>query len=282
MPTSAPCKPVDSPCLVKPGTAARLNKRPTDAGDADVDKKDAKAQTKKNLDALDTLQEALYANGKHAVLVVFQAIDAGGKDSTIRHVLGPLNPQGVNVSSFKVPSPLEMAHDYLWRYQLHTPVKGNIHVFNRSHYESVIVERVKDLTPEKVWRKRYEQINQWEEMLASEGTLIVKFFLHLSKKEQAERFRDRLVRPDKWWKFSEADLAERGRWDLYHAAFEDALTNCSTPHGPWYAVPADQKWYRDLVVSTVLRKSLESLDLEYPKPAEGMAAKIDEFLAALE
>ena len=282
MPATAHVKPVDSPCLVKPGTAAKLHKRPTDSTGSDADKKDSKKQFKKNVDALDTLQEALYAGADRAVLVVLQAIDAGGKDSTIRHVFGPLNPQGVNVSSFKVPNATEAAHDYLWRYHLKTPERGYIRIFNRSHYESVLVERVKDLTPEKVWRKRYEQINQWEAILASEGTLVVKFFLHLSQKEQAERFRDRLTRPDKWWKFNPADLEERKRWYDYMGAFEDALTNCSTPHAPWYAIPADQKWYRNLMISDILRRSLEALDLKYPEPAPGMAGQIDEFLAALE
>ena len=282
MPTQTPKNPIDSPCLVRPATAAKLSKRPTDADKASIEKDDAKDQTKKNLDALDTLQETLYAQSKYAVLVVFQAIDAGGKDSTIRTIFGPINPQGVRVSSFKVPTPIEAAHDYLWRYHQKTPPKGTIGVFNRSHYESVLVERVKNLVPDKVWRRRYEQINQWEAMLASEGTLILKFFLHLSKEEQAERFRDRLVRPDKWWKFSESDLDERGRWDDYMAAFEEALTETSTPHAPWYAVPADQKWYRNLVVSDVLRRSMEQLDLSYPQPAPGMADKIDQFLAALE
>ena len=282
MSRATPPVPVDSPHLVKPGTSAKLRKRPTDAADSELDKSDAKDKHKENLNALDKLQETLYADSRHAVLCVFQALDAGGKDSTIRHVFGPLNPQGVRVSSFKIPSTEELSHDFLWRYHRQTPAKGHVGVFNRSHYESVLVERVKDIVPEKIWRRRYEQINAWEAMLAAEGTIILKFYLHLSREEQAERFRDRLTRPDKWWKFSENDLAERERWDAYTAAFEDALTHTSTPHAPWYAVPADQKWYRNLVVGDVLRRSLESLDLSYPQPPTGMAERIDEFLAALD
>ena len=273
---------VDSPYLIRPGAPVDLSRMPTDARHVDADKDDARKLTDKHLDALDDLQEVLYAGAQRAVLVVLQAIDAGGKDSTIRSVFGNLNPQGVRVASFKTPTPLELSHDFLWRYHLQVPPKGYVTVFNRSHYEAVIVERVKGIAPEEVWRRRYGQINEWERTLVSEGTLILKFFLNLSKKEQAERFRDRLSRPDKWWKFSEGDLVERRSWDDYQAAFADALAHCSTDWAPWYCVPADQKWYRNLVIAGVVRTALEGLGLEYPKPAPGTADRIDEFLAALD
>ena len=273
----------DSPYRV-PHDAAdsfELDALPTDAAKAEVDKKEAKHANKANRKALTDLQERLYAGSEHAVLVVLQAIDAGGKDSTIRRCLGHLNPQGVRVQSFKQPSSLELSHDFLWRYHQHAPVRGNIGVFNRSHYESVLVERVKRLVPEPTWRGRYEQINAFEQMLVSEGTIILKFFLHLSRDEQAERFRDRLVEPEKWWKFSESDLEERARWPAYQSAFRDALAYCSTPHAPWYAVPADQKWYRDYVITGVVRQTLERLDLQFPTPAEDTAERVKEFLERL-
>ena len=273
---------IDSPFLIRPGERAGLSDRPTDAREAQIDKEEARRLTRKNLERLDELQEILYAESKHAILIVLQAMDAGGKDSTIRKVFGRMNPQGVRVSSFKVPTELELSHDYLWRYHQQTPPKGHVGIFNRSHYESVLVERVKEIVPESVWRRRYEQINAWERMLASEGTLILKFYLHLSKKEQADRFRDRLVRPDKWWKFNENDLVERERWPGYQAAFEDALTHCSTEAAPWYAIPADQKWYRDLVISDIVVKAMRSLDPQYPEPAPGLAGQIESFLAMLD
>ena len=284
----APATFPDSPFRVPHGTGDPLASGfdlaalPTDAAGADVDKKEAKKRITANLKELTDLQERLYAGQARAVLVVLQAIDAGGKDSTIRRVLGHLNPQGVRVWSFKQPSALEASHDYLWRYHAKAPARGMIGVFNRSHYESVLVERVKDLTPEATWRRRYAQINAFEATLASEGTTVLKFFLHLSRDEQADRFRDRLTEPEKWWKFSESDLEERSRWPAYTAAFRDALAACSTPHAPWYAIPADQKWYRDLLISTVLRDALRSLDLEFPAPAPDMGERVEKFLAALD
>jgi PPK2 family polyphosphate:nucleotide phosphotransferase len=273
---------VDSPYLIQPGSRCDLSEMPTDARDLEITKKDARKETHKQTKRLDELQEVLYAESKHAVLIVLQAIDAGGKDSTIRKVFGRMNPQGVRVSSFKVPTPLERSHDYLWRYHIATPPKGHIGIFNRSHYESVLVERVKEIVPEAVWSKRYEQINQWEQMLASEGTLILKFYLHVSLEEQAERLRDRLVRPDKWWKFNPDDLAERERWKLYREAFDDVLTHCSTEHAPWYSIPADQKWYRNLVISEIVLKAITQLDSQYPEPEEGLEGKIKAFLEQLD
>ena len=273
---------IESPHLVEPGKPIDLSTTPTDGNGSGLSKDEAKRLTGKHLKRLDELQEVLVAERKHAVLVVFQAIDTGGKDSTIRGVFEPLDPQGVSVASFRVPTPVELSHDFLWRYHMACPPKGHITFFNRSHYESVLVERVKEIVPESVWRGRYAQINEFERMLASEGTTILKFFLHISKKEQAQRFRDRLTEPEKWWKFNEADLAERRQWDDYQAAFQDALNHCSTPWAPWYAIPADQKWYRNLQVAEIVRKKLESLDLCYPRPDPALKEKISGFLSALD
>jgi PPK2 family polyphosphate:nucleotide phosphotransferase len=273
---------IESPHLVEPGKPVQISRLPTDSDGSGMEKDGAKALTEEHVKRIDVLQEVLHAQSEHAVLIVLQAMDAGGKDSTIRDVFELLNPQGVNVASFKVPTPLELSHDYLWRYHMQCPPKGHITIFNRSHYESVLVERVREIVPEEVWRRRYEEINAFERMLAAEGTVILKFFLHISKKEQAKRFRDRLKEPEKWWKFNENDLAERRLWDDYQAAFEDLLSRCSTPWAPWYAIPADQKWYRNLHVSQVVRKRLEALDLRYPQPAPGLDEKIADLLARLD
>jgi PPK2 family polyphosphate:nucleotide phosphotransferase len=273
---------IESPHLVEPGKQIDLAAAPTSADGLGLSKEEAKALAAKHIKRIDKLQEVLFAEGKHAVLIVLQAIDTGGKDSTIRNVFEPLDPQGVSVASFRAPTPLELSHDYLWRYHMACPTRGHITLFNRSHYESVLVERVKKIVPEKVWRRRYEEINTFERMLASEGTTILKFFLHISKQEQAQRFRDRLLEPEKWWKFNEADLEERRRWDEYQAAFQDAMNECSTPWAPWYAIPADQKWYRNLQVAEIVRKKLESLDLRYPEPEPGLEDKISGFLKALD
>ena len=254
------------PQLVLPGRPAALKSRPTDAKDADVEKGEAKERVKKNRKRLEELQELFYADGRFAVLVVLQAMDAGGKDSTIRRVFGRINPQGCRVTSFKVPTELEQKHDFLWRHHAAAPAAGMIGIHNRSHYESVLVERVKGLVPEKIWRRRYEQIRQFEATLAAEGTAIVKIYLHLSKAEQKERFLDRQNRPDKHWKFSPTDLDVRKKWPDYMTAFEDALTQTSTDAAPWYAIPADQKWYRDLLISDLMIKTLENLNLKYPDP----------------
>ena len=267
--------------LIQPGKPANLASRPTDASDATIDKDEAKDRTDEHLKELVDLQEKFYADGRLGMLVCLQAMDAGGKDSTIRRCFGPINPQGVEVTSFKVPTELERRHDFLWRHQLAVPAEGMIGIFNRSHYEAVLVERVKDLVPEPVWRARYDHINHWESLLYAGGTVVVKIYLHLSKKEQAERFRDRLTRRDKWWKFSEHDLAERKRWDGYQGAFEDALTRCSTLVAPWYAIPADQKWYRDYLITGLMLRLMKALPSEYPQPPAGMADRVDDFLAEL-
>lgn len=211
------------------------------------------------------LQQRFWADGGHALLVVIQAIDTGGKDGTIRKVFTGVNPQGVNVRGFAVPSEAELARDYLWRIHKHTPPKGAITVFNRSHYEDVLAVRVKGLVPEERWAKRYLHIREFERMLADEGTTIVKLFLHISKDEQRERLTARLEDPSKNWKFNPGDLEERKLWDQYQDAFTDAIAETSTDYAPWYVIPANRKWYRNLAVSSVLIDTIERLDPRYPE-----------------
>ena len=201
---------------------------------------------------------------------MLQAMDTGGKDGTIKHVFGGVNPQGCRVSSFKAPSAEETNHDFLWRYHKSVPAKGRIGIFNRSHYEDVLVVRVKNLVPEDIWSRRYDQINAFERNLSLGGIAVLKFFLHISKDEQKRRLQSRLDDPDKRWKFSSNDIKERGFWDAYQQAFEDALSNCSTEHAPWYVVPANKKWYRNLVVARTIADTLEAMDPRYPPAEEGL------------
>jgi PPK2 family polyphosphate:nucleotide phosphotransferase len=222
------------------------------------------------LERLTDLQDRIWAERKHAVLVVLQGIDASGKDGTIRHVVGAFNPQGCRVTSFKVPTEHELAHDYLWRIHQHTPARGEIAIFNRSHYEDVLVVRVKELVPEATWRRRFDQINAFERMLGEEGTTIVKFLLHIDRDEQRQRFQARLDDPSKRWKFRKADLEERLRWDDYMAAFEEALTRCSTAAAPWFVIPANKKWFRNLAVAEILAEILGELQPRYPEPEEDL------------
>jgi PPK2 family polyphosphate:nucleotide phosphotransferase len=240
------------------------------AYDADLDKEEIIARTDQLKDRLSELQEILYAQGKYSLLIVLQAMDAGGKDGTIKHVFTGLNPQGVRIVSFKVPTELELSHDFLWRIHQHTPERGQITIFNRSHYEDVLVVRVKELVPEDVWRARYEHINAFEKLLADSGVIILKFFLHISKDEQKERFQERLDDPTKHWKFSVGDLAVREQWDEYMQAYEDALTHCNTRYAPWHIVPANRKWYRNYVVTRAIVEALESLPLAYPPEEPGL------------
>jgi PPK2 family polyphosphate:nucleotide phosphotransferase len=214
---------------------------------------------------LEELQELLFAQHEHKILVVLQAMDTGGKDGTIRHVFEGVNPQGVRVASFRTPTPEELDRDYLWRVHRQTPAKGEIVIFNRSHYEDVLVVRVHQLVPESVWSRRFEHINAFERLLADEGTRFVKFFLHIDLKEQKKRLQERLDDPKKHWKFNPGDLDERKRWDEYRLAYEDLLGRTSTPWAPWYVVPANRKWYRNLVVASVLVDLLKGLNLHYPK-----------------
>jgi PPK2 family polyphosphate:nucleotide phosphotransferase len=197
-------------------------------------------------------------------------MDAGGKDGTIRHVMRGVNPQGVQVTSFKVPTPEELDHDFLWRIHQHTPPRGMIGIFNRSHYEDVLIVRVNELVPESVWAKRYDQINAFERLLANSGVTILKFFLHISKAEQKERFMDRLTQSEKQWKFSTGDLPVREKWDQYMAAYEDVITRCNTKYAPWHIVPANKKWYRNLVISSVIVETMEKLDMRYPESEPGL------------
>ncbi len=251
---------------VKPGMRVDLSTwDPKDRSAFDGDKSTGKAAAKDANRRLEALQELLYAEGKQRVLVVLQAMDTGGKDGVIRHVFDGVNPQGVKVAGFKVPTRMELAHDYLWRVHQKTPGKGEIAIFNRSHYEDVLVVRVHNLVPQAVWSRRYDHINAFERMLADEGTVIMKFFLHISKEEQRERLQARLDEPDKRWKFSLGDLEERKLWDDYVAVYEDVLSKTSTEWAPWYVVPADRKWYRNLVIGTVLTEALEALDMQRPE-----------------
>ncbi|MGB7157043.1 MAG: polyphosphate kinase 2 family protein [Tepidisphaeraceae bacterium] len=260
----------DSPYLVVPGKRFALKDRPTDDTGPFADKKEGNVACEANLELLDELQERLYAESKHALLVVLQAMDTGGKDGTIEHVFSGVDPQGCSVTSFKAPTPLELAHDYLWRIHEAAPPKGMIGIFNRSHYESVLVERVKNLVPKDVWSRRYKHINDFEQLLSDEGVTIVKFFLHISRDEQKRRLEARLADPQKHWKFNPNDLKERERWDDYQAAYQDALRECSTKNSPWYVVPADKKWFRNWVVSDVLVRTLKGLKMQYPPAAKGL------------
>jgi PPK2 family polyphosphate:nucleotide phosphotransferase len=257
---------MNQPLRIEPGTQVHLaDFDPAFTGDY-TKKSDAKKDTRRNLKKLRKLQDVLWAQGKHALLIVLQGIDSAGKDGTIAHVMSGVNPQGCQVTGFKVPTEEEISHDYLWRVHKVTPRSGNIGIFNRSHYEDVLVVRVHNLVPPEVWSRRYDQINAFERLLAESGTTIRKFFLYISRAEQKKRFEERLQDPAKNWKFSLGDVKERGYWDDYILAYEEALTRCSTPWAPWYVVPANTNWYRNLVVSQSIVQALEGLDLQYPPP----------------
>jgi PPK2 family polyphosphate:nucleotide phosphotransferase len=215
---------------------------------------------------IDVLQEIMYAQGKHALLCVFQALDCGGKDGTIRKVFGAVDPIGIVSTSFKAPSAVELAHDYLWRVHQAVPARGYLGIFNRSHYEEVLIVRVHGLVPAAAIEQRYEQINAFEKQLSENGVTILKFYLHISKDEQKQRLQERIDDPKKRWKFNAGDLEERAWWDQYMEAYDIALRRCSTPWAPWYVIPADRNWYRNAVVAHILRQTLEGLDLKYPKP----------------
>jgi PPK2 family polyphosphate:nucleotide phosphotransferase len=256
---------------------------------AGLDKDASEELRAADLAKLDALQERLYAEGTRSLLVVFQAMDAAGKDGTIEHVMSGVNPQGVRVTSFKQPSKAELAHDFLWRCQLALPSRGEIGIFNRSHYEEVIVVRVHpeylaaqglEASPG-LWKRRYDAITTWERHLHESGTRIVKFFLHVSKDEQRERFLARAEEPEKNWKFSAGDVAEREHWDAYQDAFEQALAATSTEHAPWYVIPADRKWLMRTAVASILVHHLEAMDPRFPVPSEEERAGIDEAVGRL-
>ena len=263
---------------VEPDSKVDLSKwDPADSSEFDGNKEESRAALANLNRKLAELQEILYAEHKHKVLIVLQAMDTGGKDGAIRHVFKGINPQGVRVASFKIPSAIEMDHDYLWRIHQQTPGKGEMVIFNRSHYEDVLVVRVHKLVPEEVWKRRYDQINNFEKLLAEEGTTILKFYLHISSEEQKERLRARLEDPTKHWKFDPADLKERQLWKEYMRAYEDALEKTSTKYAPWYIVPANKKWYRDLVVASVILETLRDLKMEYPQPKYDVASILRDF-----
>ena len=254
---------------VKPG--AKVDLAGFDCGATFGREKDAATdELPKVLARLTDLQERLWAEAAHAVLVVIQGIDAAGKDGTIRVIAGALNPQGTPVASFKAPTPLELAHDYLWRVHQRVPAKGEIGIFNRSHYEDVLIVRVHGLVPEKRWRRRYEHIRSFEKMLTDEGVTVVKFFLAIDRDEQRARFQDRVDDPTKRWKFNPGDLAERARWGDYRAAFEEMLEETSTAYAPWYLVPANRNWLRNLAVGEILADTLDALKPVYPPAAPGV------------
>jgi PPK2 family polyphosphate:nucleotide phosphotransferase len=252
------------------GSDVALAKRDPAEKELAPDKEAGKARFAALNVRLEELQELLYAEGKHKLLVVFQAMDTAGKDSSIRHIFDRTNPQGVRVASFKKPSSEELGHDYLWRVHKHTPGAGQITIFNRSHYEDVLVVRVHDIVPKARWSKRYKHIRHFEELLADEGTTILKFFLHISKDEQKERLQDRLDQHHKHWKFARGDLAERKLWDNYMEAYEAAISETSTKSAPWFVIPANRKWYRNLIISEILVDTLEGLNMKYPAAEDGL------------
>lgn len=257
---------------VKPGTRVRLsNWDPDDHPGFKGNNKSAQQEIAELQVQLENLQELLYAEHRHKLLIVLQAMDTGGKDSTIRQVFRGVNPLGVRVASFKIPTARELDHDYLWRIHAQVPGTGEIVIFNRSHYEDVLTVRVHGLISKKTWRRRYQEINDFEEMLANEGTTIVKFFLNIDLAEQKKRMQARLDDPKKHWKFNVADLKDRKLWREYMKAYEEAISETSTPWAPWYIVPANSKWYRNLIVSRVIVKTLEGLEMSYPKAARNLS-----------
>lgn len=257
--------------LIKPDTKVKLSKwDPNDTGDFKGGKEEGLAKLEKLNGKLETLQELMFAEHKQKVLVVLQAMDTGGKDGAIRRVFDRVNPAGVRVASFKAPTQEELDHDYLWRVHKQVPGKGELVVFNRSHYEDVLVVRVHNYVPPEVWSKRFDQINEFERNLAENGTTILKFYLHIDLEEQKERLQARLDDPTKRWKFRLGDLEERKLWPEYMKAFEDVLSKTSTEYAPWYIVPANRKWFRDLVISSVLVDTLEGLKMKYPESEENL------------
>ena len=253
--------------LVKPGRNIELKDfDPNDTSEFDDKKKEGQKAFLKINKEIEALQELLFAEGKQRLLVILQAMDTGGKDGVIRKVFEGVNPQGVRVAPFKTPSILELAHDYLWRIHQQTPKKGEIVIFNRSQYEDVLAVRVLNLKPQEVWSKRYHHINEFERLLVDEGTIILKFYLNINLEEQAERFLDRLQEPDKHWKFNPGDLDDRKLWDDYMQAYEDMLNKTSTNWAPWYVIPSNKKWYRNLLIATIVRDTLVDMKMEFPAP----------------
>jgi len=264
---------------VRPGKKVKLRKWDTDHDHKMITKEEGELLLKEGVKQLSEMQDMLYAHNQYSMLIVFQAMDAAGKDSAIKHVMSGLNPQGVAVTSYKTPSSTELDHGYLWRHYIRIPPRGEIGIFNRSHYENVLVTRVHpeyilnendpsvssvDDIDQKFWQRRFKQINGFEKTLHENGTIILKFYLHLSKDEQKKRFLERIDDPKKNWKFSVGDLKERARWDDYMMAYEDMLSNCSFDHAPWYVIPADDKWFARIAIAAVIHKHFQKLDFRYP------------------
>jgi PPK2 family polyphosphate:nucleotide phosphotransferase len=253
------------PDMVRPGEPARLDQRdPADTSGFEDGKEKGLRKLEQLTTRLEALQELFYADHRRAFLIVLQGMDTAGKDGTIRRVFAGVNPEGVRVASFKVPSPLESDHDFLWRAHQQVPARGEMVLFNRSHYEDVLITRVHGLIRKPVWERRYREINEFERSLCEEGTIILKFFLHLSRDEQKRRLKERLDDPTKHWKFRESDVQERQRWPAYMEAYEEALTKTSTTWAPWYVIPSDRRWLRDLIVSEQIVRTLERLRMRYP------------------
>ena len=256
---------------VEPGSKVDLSRMDTGSTEGfKGGKKDAGEKLLELNGRLEALQEALWAEHERKVLVVLQGMDTSGKDGTIRHVFEGVNPQGVRVAAFKVPTEEELDHDFLWRVHSRVPGKGEIVIFNRSHYEDVLAARVRNIVPPGVWQARYDQINDFERLLAETGTVVLKFFLHIDKDEQKERLQARLDDPTKQWKFRSGDLDDRQLWDEYVQAYEEALSRTSQKHAPWYVVPSNKKWFRNLVVATILVRALEDLGIKVPEAAEDL------------
>ncbi|MCA0452750.1 MAG: polyphosphate kinase 2 family protein [Chloroflexi bacterium] len=253
----------------RPGSKVQLTQYDPDYHEG-FDKASAEAEVDKLKAKIEKLQERLYAEGKQSLLIVFQAMDTGGKDGVIRSVFSGVNPLGVQVTSFKAPTSEELAHDFLWRVHKHTPGKGYIGVFNRSHYEDVLIVRVNNLVSKPIWKARYDHINNFEANLAASATRILKFYLHISKEEQKERLLARLADPKKHWKFSSGDLPVREQWAAYMEAYEAMLENCNTDSAPWHIVPSNHKWYRDVVVARAIVGALEDMNPRYPVPEAGL------------
>lgn len=258
------------------GRSVKLSGIPTKGASFHGDRKVAEKEFRKLRRELRDLQYRLYAEGKQKLLIVLQALDTGGKDSTIRRVFQGVNPQGVRVHSFKAPTAEELAHDYLWRVHKVVPAAGMIGIFNRSHYEDVLVVRVDNIVPESIWRPRYEHINNFEKMLSDTGTKILKFYLHISAEEQRERLQERLDDPSKNWKFDVGDLAKRKQWSAYRTAYEEALSETNTPYAPWYVIPADQKWYRNLAISSIITHTLYQMNPQLPPVTEDLSSIVIE------
>lgn len=262
---------------VPPGEKVRLHAYdPADT--AGMTRDQAEQRTARLADEFAEMQELLYGAAHQSVLIVLQGMDTSGKDGTIRHVMAPINPQGCNVVAFKQPTPADLAHDFLWRVHPYTPAKGMIGIFNRSHYEDVLVVRVHSLVPKEVWKRRYDAINQFERLLVNNDTIVLKFFLHISKDEQRERLLEREKKPEKAWKLSPGDWIERERWDDYQKAYEDALSKCSTKEAPWYIVPADKKWFRTLAITEAIMAALRP---NVPAWQAALAERGKEQLAAI-